>query len=50
MAAYFCTKADAAVVEILEAGADLASLEQVFHDVQEVHGSGPGRRNAGVRS
>ena len=38
--AYFCTKADATAVEILEAVADRASLEQVFHDVKEVHGSG----------
>jgi hypothetical protein len=38
--AYFCTKADATAAEILEAVADRASLEQVFHDVKEVHGSG----------
>jgi hypothetical protein len=38
--AYFCSKTDATAVEILEAVADRASLEQVFHDVKEVHGSG----------
>lgn len=38
--AFFCTKADATATEILEAVADRASLEQVFHDVKEVHGSG----------
>lgn len=38
--AYFCTKADAAVQEILEAVADRAAIEQNFHDVKEVHGAG----------
>jgi hypothetical protein len=38
--AYFCSKADATAAEILEAVADRASLEQVYHDVKEVHGSG----------
>jgi hypothetical protein len=38
--AYFCTHADASVVEILEAVADRSALEQVFHDVKEVHGVG----------
>jgi len=38
--AYFCTKADATVAEILEAVADRSALEQVFHDVKEVHGVG----------
>lgn len=38
--AFFCTKADATAQEILEAVADRASLEQVFHDIKEVHGSG----------
>jgi hypothetical protein len=38
--AYFCTKADATVIEILEAVADRAAIEQVFHDVKEVHGVG----------
>jgi hypothetical protein len=38
--AYFCTKTDATVAEILEAVADRSALEQVFHDVKEVHGAG----------
>jgi hypothetical protein len=38
--AYFCTKADASVAEILDAVADRSALEQVFHDVKEVHGVG----------
>jgi Transposase DDE domain len=38
--AYFCTKADATVQEILEAVADRAAIEQNFHDVKEVHGAG----------
>jgi len=38
--AYFCTKVDATAAEIFEAVADRASIEQVFHDVKEVHGSG----------
>ena len=38
--AYFCTKTDATVAEILEAVADRSALEQVFHDVKEVHGVG----------
>jgi hypothetical protein len=38
--AYFCTKTDATVPEILEAVADRAAIEQVFHDVKEVHGVG----------
>jgi len=38
--AYFCTKADASVAEILEAVADRSALEQVYHDVKEVHGLG----------
>jgi hypothetical protein len=38
--AYFCTKVDATVTEILEAVADRAAIEQVFHDVKEVHGVG----------
>lgn len=38
--AYFCTKADATVTEILEAVADRSAVEQVFHDVKEVHGVG----------
>jgi len=38
--AYFCTKVDATVAEILEAVADRSALEQVYHDVKEVHGVG----------
>jgi hypothetical protein len=38
--AYFCTKTDATVREILEAVADRAAIEQNFHDLKEVHGSG----------
>jgi hypothetical protein len=39
-AAFFCTRAEATVAEVLEAYADRAALEQVFHDVKEVHGAG----------
>jgi hypothetical protein len=39
-AAFFCTKATATVQEILEAFADRAAIEQVFHDIKEVHGAG----------
>lgn len=38
--AFFCTHPDASVTEILEAVADRNSLEQVFHDQKEVHGTG----------
>jgi hypothetical protein len=38
--AYFCTKPDATVGEILAAVADRAAIEQNFHDVKEVHGAG----------
>ncbi|MEK7412373.1 MAG: transposase [Planctomycetota bacterium] len=38
--AYFCSKPDASVQEILEAVADRAAIEQNFHDVKEVHGAG----------
>jgi DDE superfamily endonuclease len=38
--AYFCTKADASVHEILEAVADRSAIEQNFHDIKEVHGAG----------
>jgi len=38
--AYFCTKTDASVQEILEAVADRAAIEQNFHDLKEVHGAG----------
>jgi hypothetical protein len=38
--AFFCTDAAAAVVQILEAFADRAAIEQDFHDLKEVHGAG----------
>lgn len=38
--AFFCTDPLASVVEILEAFADRATIEQDFHDVKEVWGSG----------
>lgn len=38
--AFFCTDTDASVADILEAVADRAAIEQVFHDVKEVHGAG----------
>lgn len=38
--AFFCTHPDASVVEILEAFADRATIEQDFHDVKEVWGAG----------
>lgn len=38
--AYFCTAAEVTVAEILEAVADRSALEQVFHDVKEIHGVG----------
>lgn len=38
--AWFCTDPDASVADILEAVADRAAIEQVFHDVKEVHGAG----------
>ncbi len=38
--AFFCTDAAASVAQILEAVADRAALEQVFHDIKEVHGAG----------
>src|SRR5262245_48993950 len=38
--AFFCTDPEASVAQILEAVADRTSLEQVFHDVKEVHGAG----------
>ena len=36
----FATDPEASVASILEAVADRAALEQVFHDVKEVHGAG----------
>ena len=38
--AYFCTDASVSVTSILEAVADRSAIEQVFHDVKEVHGAG----------
>ena len=38
--AFFCTDTSASVVEILESFADRATIEQDFHDVKEVWGSG----------
>jgi len=38
--AFFCTDINATVVEILEAFADRATIEQDFHDVKEVWGAG----------
>jgi hypothetical protein len=38
--AFFCTDPSASVVEILEAFADRATIEQDFHDVKEVWGAG----------
>ena len=38
--AWFCTDPSASVADILEAVADRAAIEQVFHDVKEVHGAG----------
>ena len=38
--AFFCTDPDASVVEILEAFADRATIEQDFHDVKEIWGTG----------
>ena len=37
---FYCTDIDASVREIVEAFADRAAIEQVFHDVKEVWGSG----------
>jgi hypothetical protein len=38
--AFFCTDSSASVVEILEAFADRATIEQDFHDIKEVWGAG----------
>ena len=38
--AFFCTDPNAGVVDILEAFADRATIEQDFHDVKEVWGTG----------
>ena len=37
---FFCTASAATVAEILEAIADRAAIEQDFHDIKEVHGTG----------
>jgi hypothetical protein len=37
---FYCTDVNASVVEIIEAFADRSAIEQVFHDVKEVWGSG----------
>ena len=37
---FFCTDPNASVREILEAFADRAAIEQVFHDIKEVWGAG----------
>lgn len=37
---FYCTQLDASVREIIEAFADRAGIEQVFHDVKEIWGSG----------
>ncbi len=39
-AAFFCTDPRASVAEVLTAVADRASIEQAFHDLQEVWGAG----------
>jgi hypothetical protein len=39
-AAFFCTDANTTVGQILEAFADRAAIEQDFHDLKEVHGTG----------
>ena len=41
--AFFCTDPAASVVEIIEAFADRATIEQDFHDVKEVWGAGSNR-------
>jgi hypothetical protein len=38
--AFACTDVEASVESILEAVADRSAIEQVFHDVKEVHGAG----------
>lgn len=38
--AFFCTDARAEAAAVLEAVADRAAIEQVFHDIKEVHGAG----------
>ena len=38
--AFYCTAPEASVVEVLEAFADRATIEQDFHDIKEVWGAG----------
>jgi hypothetical protein len=38
--AYFCTKAEATVAEVLEAVADRGAIEDTFRDLKEVEGAG----------
>jgi hypothetical protein len=38
--AFFCTLTTATEGQILEAVADRATIEQDFHDLKEVHGTG----------
>lgn len=38
--AFFCTDPEASAEAILEAVADRGAIEQVFHDVKEIHGAG----------
>jgi hypothetical protein len=38
--AYFCTNPNTTVAQILEAVADRSAIEQDFHDIKEVHGTG----------
>jgi hypothetical protein len=38
--AFFCTDPNASVADILEAVANRSAIEQLFHDVKEVHGAG----------
>jgi len=39
-AAFFCTDPAASAAQVLEAVADRAAIEQDFHDLKEVHGTG----------
>ena len=41
--AFYCTDPSASAQEIVEAFADRATIEQDFHDVKEVWGSGNSR-------
>lgn len=37
---FFCTDVNASVAEMIERFADRAAVEQIFHDVKEIWGSG----------